>query len=338
MVDILCYFQGRGYHISIDGDTVYDAAWCNISSQGLQPFLEFAGVTPNASIQAFVDFKEASYSGGGDITFKGSLEGQTYFQKRIFQGQFPVGESPIHILYSVKSDSNSSLGLVLEFTSIANERTSVLLTSPQMNQLSSKFDKALTTHELRGLSPQWVVHEGTITMTGYVLTAIHAVCYRSEPPYNMPRLKSRSYGPDSRVGSSTDYFAVLGHITIKTSAHNSDFPISTSWLVSGEYIKWISDSEGSKALSLKLLWNLKDGDNYVFLNYKVYVEKLSEQTERVPMPEYLGIAQVNCFYVADLKIPAVISRVRFIIQVCSDDGTNQKLDDSPYYELHVENA
>lgn len=46
-------------------------------------------------------FKEASYSGGGNITFKGSLEGQTYLEKRIFQGEFPVGQSPIHLIYSV---------------------------------------------------------------------------------------------------------------------------------------------------------------------------------------------------------------------------------------------
>ncbi|KAI9102114.1 hypothetical protein K1719_023624 [Acacia pycnantha] len=330
--------QGHGYHVSIDGDRVFDVAWCNISCQGLQPILEFVDDSQNASIQAFVDFEEASYSGGGNITFKGSLEGQTYIEKRIFQGEFPVGESPIHILFSVKSDNNSSLGLVLEFASIANERTSVLVTSREMNQLSNKFNKVLMTRELKGLSPEWVVHEGTITMNGYKLTEILAVCYRSEPPFNVPRLKSRSYGPDSAVGSSTDYFAVLGHITIKSSAHNSDFPVSTSWLVNGEYIKWTSDSEGSMTLSLKLLWNLKDGHNYVFLNYKVYVEILSGQTERVRVPEYLGIAQVNCYYVSDLKIPSVISRVKFIIQACSDDGTNQKLDDSPYYELHVENS
>ncbi|KAK4273731.1 hypothetical protein QN277_017070 [Acacia crassicarpa] len=330
--------QGHGYHVSIDGDRVSDAAWNNISCQGLQPFLEFADDTPNAFIQAFVDFKEASYSGGGNITFKGSLEGQTYIEKRIFQGEFPVGESPIHILYSVKSDSNSSLALALEFTSIANERTSVLVTSQEMNQLSNKFNKVLMTRELKGVSPEWVVHEGTITMNGYKLTEILAVCYRSEPQFNVPRLKSRSYGPDNAVGSSTNYFAVLGHITVKSSAHNSDFPVSTSWLVGAEYIKWTSDSEGSKTLSLKLLWELKDGRNYEFLNYKVYVEKLSGQTERVREPEYLGIAQVNCYYVSDLKIPSVVSRVKFIIQACSDDGTNQKLDDSPYYELHVENS
>ncbi|KAL5061707.1 hypothetical protein RYX36_023444 [Vicia faba] len=31
--------QGRGYHISVDGNNVSDAAWCNISCQGFQPLL-----------------------------------------------------------------------------------------------------------------------------------------------------------------------------------------------------------------------------------------------------------------------------------------------------------
>ncbi|KAF7816514.1 cytosolic endo-beta-N-acetylglucosaminidase 1 [Senna tora] len=330
--------QGRGYHISADGDKVSDATWCNLSSQGLQPNFELTDPTPNSSIQVSVDPKEASYSGGGNITFKGSLEGQTYFEKKIFQGEFPVGELPIQWIYSVKSDSNSSLGLALEFTSSTKERTSVLLTSQEKNIFSSKFSKVLITRELKGLSSEWVVYEGSIAMNGYILKEIHAVCYRSDLPFNEPRLKSRSYGPDSAVASSTDYFAVLGQMTIKTSAYKPDFPESTSWLVDGKYIKWTSDPQGSKTLSLKLAWNLKDGKNHVFPNYKVYVKKVLKQADSVPpVPEYIGVAQVNCFYVSDLKIPSDTSSIKFIIQVSSIDGTNQKLDESPYYELDVEN-
>ncbi|TKY47580.1 Cytosolic endo-beta-N-acetylglucosaminidase 2 [Spatholobus suberectus] len=90
--------QGRGYHISVDGDNVSDATWCNISCQGFQPLLEFAD--PTNSIQVSVDLKEASYSGGGNITFKGSLEEQTYFESKIFQGEFLLSELPIHLIYS----------------------------------------------------------------------------------------------------------------------------------------------------------------------------------------------------------------------------------------------
>jgi len=45
--------------------------------------------------------KEASYSGGGNITFKGSLEEQTYYESKIFQGEFLLNDLPIHFIYSV---------------------------------------------------------------------------------------------------------------------------------------------------------------------------------------------------------------------------------------------
>jgi len=45
--------------------------------------------------------KEASYNGGGNITFKGSLEKDTYFKRRIFQGEFILSKLPIHFFYSV---------------------------------------------------------------------------------------------------------------------------------------------------------------------------------------------------------------------------------------------
>jgi len=45
--------------------------------------------------------KEASYSGGGNITFKGSLEKDTKFMRRIYEGEFILSESLIHFFYSV---------------------------------------------------------------------------------------------------------------------------------------------------------------------------------------------------------------------------------------------
>jgi len=35
----ILYFQGRGYHISVDGNQISDATWCNISSQGIQVYI-----------------------------------------------------------------------------------------------------------------------------------------------------------------------------------------------------------------------------------------------------------------------------------------------------------
>ena len=70
----------------------------------------------------------------------------------------------------VKYDSNSSLGLVLEFTSTINKAMSILLTSHGMDHLSSGFSKVVPTSEHKGNAPGWVIHEGTIEMNGYILT------------------------------------------------------------------------------------------------------------------------------------------------------------------------
>ncbi|XP_045800846.1 cytosolic endo-beta-N-acetylglucosaminidase 1 [Trifolium pratense] len=317
--------QGRGYHISVDGNNVSDATWCNISCQGFQPLLELAD--PRNPIQVIIDLKEASYSGGGNMTFKGSLEEQTHFERKIFQGEFLLSELPIHFIYSVKSNGNSSLGLKLVFTSNEDENFYVLLTSQAVNHISSKFNKVITTREHKGSSPAWVINESSIAMNGYTLTEIHAVCFRS----------------DSSLSDQipSDYYALLGHLTIKSSDSKSDFPVSSSWLVDGKYIKWTSGSEGSKTLNIKISWTLKDGRNYPSLKYNIYLVKLSKQagagtTLEPTKEEYFGVAQVNCFYVSDLEVPSDTTSLKFIIQVCSVDGTIQALDESPYYELEVE--
>lgn len=45
--------------------------------------------------------KEASYSGGGNITFKGTLQGNDYFRTRLFLGEILLGNLPVHFTYSV---------------------------------------------------------------------------------------------------------------------------------------------------------------------------------------------------------------------------------------------
>ncbi|KAK7305920.1 hypothetical protein VNO77_43833 [Canavalia gladiata] len=332
--------QGRGYHISVCGDNILDTTWCNISCQGFQPLLELAD--PTNSIQVLVDLKEASYNGGGNITFKGSLGEQTYIESKIFQGEFLLSELPIHFIYSVKSDGNSSLGLKLEFTSTNDQRTSILLTSHAVNHFSSKFSKVIMTQEYMGFSPGWVINEGVIAMNGYTLTGIFAVCYRSHSSFNEIGWQHRSDDKVGTMASSSDYFALLGHITIKTSDYKSEFPVSSTWLVDGRYIKWTSGPLDSKTLNIKLSWKLKDGKYYLFPMYNVYIVKLSKQGDGnpgatlEPVKEYLGVAQVNCFYVSDLKVPSATSTLKFIIQVCGVDGTIQELDESPYYQLDVE--
>ncbi|MCL7046274.1 hypothetical protein MKW94_021153, partial [Papaver nudicaule] len=63
--------QGHGYHFSVDGRQVSKNPWCNISCQTFQPVLEISEESLLNPMQVTVDFKEASYNGGGSILWKG---------------------------------------------------------------------------------------------------------------------------------------------------------------------------------------------------------------------------------------------------------------------------
>ncbi|KAJ6900094.1 cytosolic endo-beta-N-acetylglucosaminidase 1-like [Populus alba x Populus x berolinensis] len=336
--------QGHGYHISVEGGQVSDAPWNNISSQGFQPFLKFTGKPSPGTIEVFVDFKEASYRGGGNITFKGTLEENTDFTTKIFQGELLMDAVPLHITHSVKSEGDSLLGLSLHFSSTANERTSVLLASWGTNQFSRKFSKIIAPCQVNKprTAPGWVVLESSIDMNGYTLTEIHAVCYRPKHEHSQLGLEHRTDGSeDTLTYNPKEYHAVLGHITMNTSKENTYFPPSSSWLVEGHYIKWSSGSQGSKNVSVKIDWKSKDGTASQFPKYNIYVEKLPKQAVRNHgvglggVQEYLGVANVEAFYVSELPIPATTSSLKFIIQVCGVDGVCQNLDDSPYFQLDV---
>ncbi|KAJ6357500.1 hypothetical protein OIU78_005367 [Salix suchowensis] len=308
--------QGHGYHISVEGGQVSDAPWNNISSQCFQPFLKFSGNPSPDTIEVFVDFKEASYRGGGNITFKGTLEENTDFTTRIFQGELLLGAVPLHITHSVKSEGDSLLGLALQFSSTANERTSVLLASWGTNQFSRKFSKIIAPCQVNKprTAPGWAVLESSIEMNGYTLTEIHAVCYRPKHEHAQLRLENRTDGSEATlVYSPKEYHAVI-----------------------------ISNGvQGSQTVSVKIDWKSKVGTASRFPKYNIYVEKLSKQAIRDHgvglggVQEYLGVANVEAFYVSELPIPATTSSLKFIIQVCGVDGVCQNLDDSPYFQLDV---
>ncbi|KAM5556757.1 cytosolic endo-beta-N-acetylglucosaminidase 1 [Rosa sericea] len=328
--------QGHGYHVSVEGEEVSDASWCNISSQSFQPLLPFTDNSTPDGIQVHVDFREASYSGGGNITFKGDLEDNADFTARLFQGDLLLGDLPLHFVYSVKSENNSRLGLFLNFVSTLNKKKSVLLVSWNSNQFSSKFSTVIRTRQLErpGTAPGWVIEESSIRMKGYRLTDIHAVCYRSKPEFDEKIPKSKTSQDNSCAHNSTEYYAVLGHISMKSCGQNSNFPPSDSWLVEGQFIQWTTGSEDSKYLSLKIAWKLKDGNDSAYSTYNIYVEKLAEGKPRGH--SYLGVARVEAFYVYDLAVPSDTSTIKFIIQVCGGDGSSQKLDDSPVFQLDTE--
>lgn len=328
--------QGRGFHISIDGTQVSSSSWNNISSQGFQPFLEYIDDSTPHSVEVSVDFAEASYSGGGNITFKGTLARNSYSTTRLFRGELAIGDFPVHFTYSVKSEANSLVGLSLEFSSEMKERKNLLLASHGFHHLSNRFSEVIVPKQTNsGPGPGWVLMESSISMNGYTLTDINAVCYTPQP-------ERRTLGSESgsNIQDPGAYLAVLGDIKIFTSEENSkQLPPSTSWIVEGQFIEW-GGSSGSKTLSLKLIWKLKDGNGSPFPSFNIYVEKLANYGRKVKDPrtqtsEYLGVAHVEAFYVSDLDIPSGTSSLKFIIQVCDANGSTQKLDESPFFILKV---
>ncbi|XP_030540409.1 cytosolic endo-beta-N-acetylglucosaminidase 1 [Rhodamnia argentea] len=327
--------QGRGYHYSVDGNQISEASWCNISCQSFQPFLEFHGDGTDNPIVVSVNLKEASFSGGGNITFKGTLKGNAYFTARLFEADLPLGNSPMYFTYSVKSEGSSLVGLSLEFSSEKNERNTVLLAShgnalDTMNQFVRRFSEVIMPRRVTKLesSPEWVILESSISMDGYTLKGIRALCYRP---------LSTTSGSGDR---SVEFYAVLGHITIKTEERNSFLPPSSSWLVEGRDIKWASDSHGSKTVSLKITWEWRDG-NSPYFSYNVYVEEIikmegtgQDELMSKGARKYLGAAQVRSFYVSDHVVQLSVTSLKFIIQVCTLDGACQKLDESPRFALN----
>lgn len=246
----------------------------------------------------------------------------------------------------MKSENDSLLGLILDLSSIVNKRKTILLASRRGNQFSSKFGEVITTHELEnpGSSFGWVTNEGGIAMSGYKLTEIGVVCYNSKTNINERRLEYKTESSDdSSTQAPAEYYAVLGQISIRTSEHNTVFPPSVSWLVEGQYVTWSGESNGSKTLSVRISWTLKDGNDSAFPQYNIYAENVANKLVGKPAgrnleaaQEFLGVARVKAFYVANLAVASGISKVKFTIQVCSVDGSIQKMDESPFLELDVE--
>ncbi|XP_059301860.1 cytosolic endo-beta-N-acetylglucosaminidase 1-like isoform X2 [Lycium ferocissimum] len=336
--------QGHGYHLAVEGKKISETPWNNISSQSFQPFLEFSGESTGGHLKVVVDIKEPSYNGGGNLAFNGTLYDDFQFSARLFEGKLQLADSPVHFTYSVKSNGSSLLGLSLEFTSAIGEQKSVLVASSgdsllTMTRFVRHFDNVIMPHRVTKLEtePSWVIQESSIAMEGYMLTKIHAVCYMLRPEVH----KSESQGK-TMVFSPEKYHAVLGHLAIDSRTLNSDFPPSTSWLVDSNFIKWSSGAHGSRKLNIKLVWKSKDGKTHLFPKYYIYVKKQPSISIAEPngslqlVQEYLGVAEVEAFYVSDLVVPSGTSSVKFIIQVCSLDGAFQKLEESPSLDLDVQ--
>ncbi|GLT78905.1 hypothetical protein SLA2020_504230 [Shorea laevis] len=307
--------QGRGYHIAVEGRQVSDAPWNNISCQGVQPHLENTTESASDKIEVLVELNEASYNGGGNLTFNGELQNGAFFETRIFQAELVLGDSPVNFTHSVKSEENSQFGLSLKFFSEEYGKESFLLAPLTMTDISSKFTEVITPNQVRKpeMARGWVLMDSTIRKSGWTLTEINAVCYK-------PTAKTRKQDPDSESSDEDN---------------TSGFLPATSWLLKSETLQ----NTGSK--SLNITWKLKDGEEASFLRYYIYVENSAPKTDGKQESKledrvkYLGVAHVQAFYVSEIDIPPGVTSLKFIIQACAADGAFQKLNDSPCIEVNV---
>lgn len=252
----------------------------------------------------------------------------------------------MHLSYlficQVKSNGSSLLGLHLKFTSAISREKSVFLASWEnplltMSRFSNEFDTVIMPRKVTNLSsaPGWMKQDSSIfAVGGYTLTEIHALCYMSKPVRDNLKPEPHTEAASLALDLS-EYYAVLGDLLVHASSSEpTNFPLSSTWVVEGEYIKWSSgsDSEDSKKLSIKLMWKPKVGNTTMFPQYNIYVQNLDAKKKEA---EYLGMAHVEAFYVSELIVPITTSSIRFIIQVFHLSGVSQNLEDSPYFQLQV---
>lgn len=249
----------------------------------------------------------------------------------------------------VKPNGESLVGLSLHlFKVVSNERSSVLLSSSgcniqTINLLSSKFDKVIMPHQVTK-SPGWIIQESSLSMNGYTLTEINAVCYKSLNPRQRQTSRVPDDDEETVTGVSSNFDAILGHIKITDSKDDPVFPPSAAWLVEGQKIRWTPPSMTSKYLSVKIKWKLRDGmDSASYPKYNMFFEQITKREalnrKRVEGGrQFLGVAVTEAFYVSDFAVSSEAARLRFIIQVCNVDGSSQKLDECPSLLLDVEGS
>ncbi|XP_013619051.1 PREDICTED: cytosolic endo-beta-N-acetylglucosaminidase 2-like isoform X2 [Brassica oleracea var. oleracea] len=296
-----------------------------------QPLLEFKEDNTDI-IQVTVDAREASYNGGGNIVFKGRLEGDVYFTARLFKPLLHLSSSPITVSYSVKSDETSKLGLLLRFSSPSHETKSILVApqEPIPILVDHMFLKCLVTSEQT--VSEWTVHETSLVMDEHTLIEIFAFCY----------------GPENPTKTS-EYVALLGHISIKDHVQLPQnlvsLPPPSSWVIEAHNIELVPCNSGSKILRVKLEWRQKQREDSVLPVYNVYAESVkstdvlrSRKVLEKPRSErvFLGISHVPAYYVSELVLDSDVKGVSFVVQSCGEDGSWMKVDDSPNLLVDLE--
>ncbi|KAJ8484629.1 hypothetical protein OPV22_017114 [Ensete ventricosum] len=324
--------QGCGLQFSIEGLQVANNHWNNISSQGFQPLLSMGSSSPTA-VEAYINFEDASYFGGGSLTVKANPEDAYGFFIKIYSGQLLLDDKPVHVKCFVRLDENSVFGVILELVSETNAKAYILIeddSQPPFAAASFEFDKIIKPQQIskKGDST-WTPFCGTFNMTGgYTLTDIYIVGASKDAAVEMEQSPL-----DPKGGSPSSYRASLGQIRIFNTP--TSYPPADAWGIDLSYTSWTATHpDGSRILSLKISWKLEEGDMTSFTRYNVYVEKsMSRGGNSEARPIYLGFATAEHFYVSHLVIPNGVGVVRFIVQVCGVDGSCQELDKSPTLEL-----
>ncbi|CAN7112769.1 unnamed protein product [Brassica rapa subsp. narinosa] len=297
--------QGFGYHVSLEGRQLFDAPWYNISCQSLQPLREFKEDNTDA-IKVTIDAREASYNGGGNIVFKGRLDGDVNFTARLFKPLLHLSSSPITVSYSVKSDETSKLGLLLCFSSPSHETKSILV-APQ--EPTSRFDhmflKCLVAS--KQTVSEWTVHETSlyVALLGHISIKDHV-----QLPQNLVSL-----------------------------------PPPSLWVIDAHNMELVTGDSGSKILRVKLEWRQTQLEDSVLPVYNVYAESVkstdvlrSRKVLEKPRSErvFVGVSHVPAYYVSELVVDSDVKGVSFVVQPCGEDGSWMNVDVSPNHLVDLE--
>ncbi|CAE6088023.1 unnamed protein product [Arabidopsis arenosa] len=299
--------QGIGSHISLGGQKLSEAPWYHISCQSLQQLLEFnEGKNSDISCKSLLKHKygsggEASYNGGGNVSFRGKLKRNAHFTARLFKPQLQLSSSPISISFSSFKFTHVSLwtgAFCLHFSSPSHETKSLLMVPNEfINRFGDMFLPRLLTS--KQTTSGWTVHETNLVLDGHTLTEISAFCSR----------------PDdlTEETNTLEYFALLGLISIKSQQKTKLFPLASSWVIEAHHVKFVPGE------------NLSSSD---YRPGKVMKEPRSEKV-------FLGTAHVDAYYVSDLVVGSDVKGVRFVVQTCGGDGSWQELDASPNLVVEV---
>ncbi|KAH9309229.1 hypothetical protein KI387_037140, partial [Taxus chinensis] len=275
--------QGHGKAVYIEGQKLLDKPWSNISCQSFQPLLEVPSDTYKGQLQVFTNFKDDSYNGGACITIKGDLEKGTHFMVKLFQGNIALGNFPLHISYYIKSEENSTLGLLVNFSNSLGIKTTAFLAPedisasntftddqskfvvllPNKSQVITPANFSMSEVQASAKLPEvgnnWILMEYDLKMDGYTLDTIHSVSYKGTLDSGKV---SKILEENKFVPSSSSTFQARKLIQNQNATESSSATESTENLVYWASLGYISltSSEDEKKVPPADMWILNGTD------------------------------------------------------------------------------